>query len=192
MSPAPTLTDAREGAPVVILRAHRPDDAQGSYEQCQDPLSQEWTTVPLPYTREMAHGFVTEMMPGGWSDDSEWGFALDVDGRYAGTVSLRNEGDGRAEIAYGSHPWVRGTGAVERALRLLLDWGFAERDLRTVVWWANTGNWASRKVAWRLGFTMEGTVRQYLPHRGELRDAWVATLLAGDPREPRTAWDGPS
>ena len=61
-----------------------------------------------------------------------------------------------------------------------------------MVWWANTGNWASRKVAWRLGFTMEGTVRQYLPHRGELRDAWVATLLAGDPREPRTAWDGPS
>jgi len=77
---------------------------------------------------------------------------------------------------------------MERALRLLLDWGFAERDLQTVVWLAHRGNWASRRLAWRLGFTVEGTLRDWLAQRGELKDAWVGTLRRGDDRAPRTTW----
>jgi RimJ/RimL family protein N-acetyltransferase len=77
---------------------------------------------------------------------------------------------------------------MERSLRLLLDWGFAEHRLATVVWWADHGNWASRKVAWRLGFSLDGTVRRWLPQRGELLDGWVGTLLRDEPREPRTRW----
>ena len=77
---------------------------------------------------------------------------------------------------------------MERALRLLLDWGFTERGFETVIWWAHRGNWASRKVAWRLGFTIEGSARQWLTQRGELRDAWVGTLLATDALQPRTPW----
>src|SRR4051794_14334692 len=49
MLTAPTLTDG-----TVTLRAHRADDVQGSFEQCQDPVSQRWTTVPVPYTLEHA------------------------------------------------------------------------------------------------------------------------------------------
>ena len=127
-------------------------------------------------------------MPGAWESDKEWGFVVEAEGRYAGHICLRNEGSRRAEIAYGSHPWVRGTGHMERALRLLLDWGFREKDLATVIWLANVGNWASRRLAWKLGFSFEGTMRQWLPHRGELRDAWAGTLLAGDPREPQGRW----
>ena len=78
---------------------------------------------------------------------------------------------------------------MEHALRMLLDWGFREKDLATVIWLANVGNWASRRVAWKLGFAFEGTLRQWLPHRGELRDAWVGTLLADDPREPQGRLD---
>lgn len=184
----PTLTDGS-----VTLRAHRREDAEGSWEQCQDPLSQEWTTVPLPYSRDDARRFVTEIMPGGWEMGTEWGFAveaLDSAGtpRYGGTVSLRVQGEGRAEIAYGSHPWVRGKGVMFRALMMLLDWGFGQQGLRTVIWWADKGNWASRKLAWRLGFTHDGEVAQWQPHRGELRDAWVGHLRASDSRDPKTAW----
>ncbi len=181
----PTLTDG-----TVTIRAHRATDADGSLEQCHDPLSRRWTTVPLEYHRGDAQRFVSQVMPGGWLEDSEWGFAVEaVDPgvgrpRYAGTISLRNEGDRRAEVAYGSHPWVRGRGVMEAALRLLLEWGFAEKGLQTVVWWANRGNWASRKLAWRLGFTVEGSLRRWLPQRGELRDAWVGTLLREDERAP--------
>lgn len=188
MPPAPTITVPTLTDGTVTLRGHRADDARGVFEQCQDPISQQWTTVPLPYSMEDARSFVTATMPTGWADGTDWGFAVEVDGRYAGTVELRDEGEGRLEIAYGSHPWVRGTGAMERALRLLVDWGFDDRQARVLVWRANKGNWASRKVAWRLGFTIEGTVRAALAQRGELRDAWVGTLLATDDRDPKGAW----
>ena len=183
MTTAPTLTDG-----TVTLRAHREGDVVDVHEQCQDPASQAWTVIPVPYTHDDALEFVRTIVPAGWSDGSEWTFAVEVDGRFAGSVGLRDLGDGRAEIGYGSHPWVRGGGAMERAVRLLLAWGFEERGLRTVVWYAHVGNWASRRLAWRVGFSHDGLVRRWQPQRGELRDAWVGTLLADDPREPRTTW----
>ena len=183
MSGAPTLTDG-----TVTVRAHRDDDVTGVVEQSQDPGSIRWTTVPTPYGLADAETFVREVMPGGWTD-GRWGFAVEAGGRYAGTVELRDEGGGRAEVAFGSHPWARGTGTMERACRLILDWGFTEQGMRTVVWHAHVGNWASRRLAWRLGFSFGGTLRGYLRQRGdELVDAWSGTLLSTDDRSPQTVW----
>jgi len=183
----PTLTDG-----IVTLRAHDERDVEAVYEQCVDPVSQQWTTVPVPYSRDDARGFVTGMVPDGWARDT-WAFAVEAPDeagrpRFCGTVELRSEGAARAEIAYGAHPWARGRGVMTRALNLLLDWGFGEQNLETVIWWANKGNWASRKLAWRLGFSIDGALRHWLPQRGQLLDAWVGVLLAGDERTPRTAW----
>lgn len=188
MVPVPTLTDG-----VVTLRAHSEDDVDRILEQCQDPASLTWTNIPVGYTRDDAKRYVRQLMPGGWETDQEWGFAVEVAGRYAGTVTLRNEGEGRAEIAYVAHPAVRGTGSVDRALRLLLDWGFGPasaggRDLRTVIWRAFVGNWASRRAAWRLGFSCEGPVRGSMVYRDDLVDGWIGSLLAEDDRRPRTPW----
>lgn len=180
---APTLTDG-----VVTLRAHRPSDVPAVLEQSLDPESQRWTVVPVPYTLADAEEYVGEMVPRGWADGSSWGFAIEAEGRFAGSIDLRPQGADRADLGFGSHPWARGTGYVERAVRLLLAWGFADRDLRTVSWRAHHGNWASRRLAWKLGFTIEGSIRQWSPQRGELRDVWVGTLLRDDPREPRTTW----
>jgi RimJ/RimL family protein N-acetyltransferase len=181
---APTLADG-----TVTLRAHREDDLPRMVEQCRDPLSVAWTTVPTPYGEADARTYGLEVLPQGWADGSEWAFAVEFEGRYAGTVSLRDEGPGRAELAYGSHPDVRGRGVILRAGRLLVDWGFAELGLQTVVWRAFTGNWPSRRLAWRLGFRVEGTLRGYLPQRDEpRRDAWVGTLLRDDPRAPASTW----
>lgn len=188
----PTLT-----AGPVTLRAARPEDADGVLEQCCDPLSRQWTTVPLDYTREMATEFLTESIPEGWRSEQSWTFVVEVAdagggsaaaGRFAGTISLRNEGERRAEVAYGAAAWVRGRGVMEQAVRLLLQWGFDRLGLLTVIWWANSGNWASRKLAWRVGFGFGGELRQWLPQRGALLDAWVGVLLAGEPMEPRTPW----
>ncbi|MGA8209407.1 MAG: GNAT family N-acetyltransferase [Nocardioidaceae bacterium] len=184
----PVLTDGS-----VTLRAHRREDVPAVLEQCLDPLTQRWTTVPLPYTRADAEQFVGEVVPTGWERGSCWAFAVetvDDDGRprFCGTVELRDEGNRRAEIAYGAHPWARGRGVMARALSLLLDWGFGEQRLRTVIWWAFAGNWASRRVAWRLGFRFEGRVARWLPQRGDLVDGWVGALHVDDQRTPRTAW----
>ncbi len=185
--PVPVLTEG-----TVTLRAHQVEDVDAIVEQCNDPLSRAWTRVPVPYGRDDARRFVLDTMPGGWATDQEWAFALEGDDagarRFAGTVTLRNQGEGRAEIAYGADPWARGRGIVEEGLRLLVDWGFAERDLQTIIWWAQDGNWASRKVAWRLGFSCDGVVRRWQGHRDELVDAWVGTLHRDEQRRPRHPW----
>ena len=184
----PTLTDG-----VVTLRAHREDDVPALLEQASDPVMVAWTTVPVPSSEESSRDFATKIVPAGWEQDAVWAFAVEARdergrGRFAGTVELRDREDRRAEIAYGAHAWARGRGLMERACRLLLDWGFTEKRLETVVWWAHTGNWASRRLAWRLGFSLDGELRHWLPQRGELLDAWVGVLLAGDERAPRTPW----
>ena len=183
----PVLSDG-----VVTLRAHTPADAPGVFEQCVDPVSRRWTTVPLDYTLEDGRSFVTTRVPAAW-DEGHKVFAVEAadDGgtpRFCGTVELRDEGGDRAEVAYGAHPWARGRGIMHRALELLLAYGFEEVGLRSVIWWANRGNWASRRTAWRLGFTCDGTVERWLAQRGELTDAWVGVLHADDERAPRTDW----
>ena len=191
MTLIPTLTDG-----VVRLRPPNDDDIEGSWEQCQDPLSQQWTQDPGPlHARRRAH-LPPAHHPRRLGDRPRVGLRRRGRGRrpatarFAGTISLRNEGDRRAEIAYGSHPWARGRGVMERALRLLLDWGFAERDLKTVIWLARRGNWPSRRLAWRLGFSVEGTAARLAAQRGELADAWVGHPPRGEEQAPRHAVAG--
>ncbi len=184
----PRLTDG-----LVTLRAHHEGDIPALLEQATDPVTVEWTTVPVPSSEESSRDYATVLIPQGWEQGRSWAFAVEADGedgtpRFCGTVELRDEGERRAEIAFGAHPWARGRGLMERACRLLLEWGFGERRLETVVWWANQGNWPSRRLAWRLGFSFDGTVRRWLPQRGELLDAWVGGLTVTDRREPRSDW----
>ncbi len=184
----PTLTNGD-----LTLRAHRLVDAAGIVEQCRDPVSRQWTTVPLDYDDAMAVDWVTASIPARWESGAELLFAIETthpDGsrRFGGSISLRNEGERRAEIAYGAHPAVRGRGVMTQAVNLLLDYGFGTCDLETVLWWANVGNVASRRVAWKAGFAFGGTVRRWLPQRGEYLDGWVGSLHHSDPREPRSQW----
>jgi RimJ/RimL family protein N-acetyltransferase len=177
----------------VTLRAHRLDDVDGIVAQCTDPVSVEHTTVPLGYDREMGTAWVAETIPQAWADDGEWVFAIESthpDGvrRFSGSVSLRDDGERRAEIAFGAHPAVRGRGVMTTAIGLLLDWGFDDRDIETVVWYAHVGNVASRRVAWKVGFTFGGTLRRWLVQRGVYRDGWTATLHRDDARMPVRPW----
>lgn len=185
-SPATSAPTLRDGD--VVLRALGEQDVEGCYEQCVDPASVRWTHAPTPYTRDMAREFCSDVAARAWAHDTEWVFAVEHQGAYAGNIALRNDGHGRAEVAYGAHPAARGTGTMERAVRLLLEWGFTEKSLSTVTWRAKRGNWASRKLAWRLGFSFDGVLRHSYEHRGALGDGWIGSLLADEPREPRHRW----
>lgn len=170
----PTLQDGE-----VLLRAHRPDDLDAIVAQCQDPEMVANTTVPHPYTREDGLGFLAHVAAGRASGDVE-AFAIEVDGRFAGTVDLRREDGAWAEIGFGLAPWARGRGVMTRAVRLVLDRGFGELGLAGVQWRAVVGNEGSLRVAQKCGFRLEGTVRGLLVHRGERLDGWIGTLLARD------------
>ena len=78
---------------------------------------------------------------------------------------------------------ARGRGIVTRAVAAMLDWAFVERDVHRVEWKCAPGNGPSRRVAQRLGFTHEGTLREAFPVREERQDLEVWSLLARE-------WDG--
>lgn len=176
LRPPLELTDG----PDLLLGCARAKDLVDIVRQCQDPETQRWTLVPVPYGEGDALRFVSQVAEG-WRNGTRASFAILHEGRYAGSASLTMNGPGGAEVGYGLGPWARGKGVMSRALRLLLAWGFDELELDVVHWKARVGNWPSRRAATRCGFRVEGTVRGLLEQRGERHDGWIGSLLRGDP-----------
>jgi RimJ/RimL family protein N-acetyltransferase len=182
---APTLTGGQ-----VALRAHWDEDVDRIVEQGRDPLMQQWTGVPARYARKHARAFLASR-PAGWQDGTELGFAITHRGEFAGSVDLRPQGAGAAEVGYALHPDARGRHVGSTALRLCLAWAFQSLDLEVVHWRAAVGNWPSRRLAWAVGFQVEGAVRGLLAARDARRDAWVGSLRRGEPMTPAHLWLDP-
>lgn len=188
---APILSDGQDPDPIV-LRLHTTADVEALVQMCRDPQMQLWTTVPTPYEREHAEQFVASRA-GEWERRGDCTLAIDAvddDGRarLAGGVALRLNSTGAAGLGYALAPWARGRGVMSRAVRLMLGWGFEQARLQVVHWQAHVGNWPSRRVAWACGFTVEGTVRGLCEQRGQQHDAWIGSLVPGEPMAPRTPW----
>lgn len=187
----PTLVDPDRG---VALRAHVPTDQTDMVEACRDPEVIRWTTVPAPdggYGPADADTFLT-IVQHGWAsgDQLHWAIEAERDGRrrFCGGVHLALDQEHGAEVGYLLHPAARGRSVMSSALRLVRDYAFDVMGLEVVRWRALAGNWESRRVAARAGFVFDGTVRLGLAHRGELMDAWLATMTLDDPRTPPQVW----
>ncbi|RZU15459.1 RimJ/RimL family protein N-acetyltransferase [Kribbella rubisoli] len=179
----PVLTDG-----VVTLRAHTVDDVEPAYRMCQDPVMQEWTTIPVPYLHEHAVNFLTEMVPNGWRTNTMWAWAIEYDGRYAGTIDLGDGEGGVGEVGFALGPEVRGNGVMTRALKLAVRYAFDGLGWDRVIWRAFVGNYASRRVAWKVGFRELVRVQGGGRTRGSRKDEWVATLGREDELEPQGNW----
>jgi RimJ/RimL family protein N-acetyltransferase len=165
---------------------------------CTDPAIAEWTTVPSPYTRDDAQGFVTGMVADGWAAGTSFTWAVrepgEVDGPVLGMVGITCDGEPgterMGELGYWAAPEARGRGLTTEAARVVVDWALDPEGLGLVRahWTAYVGNWGSWRIAWKLGFRHEGTLRRWAVQRGVRRDAWVGALLPGDPREPTEPW----
>lgn len=144
--------------------------------------------MPLSYGEQQALERLTKGVPAAWQTETAFIFAVEYDGRFAGSVELRPEGGNTAELAYGLDGWARGAGVAQRAVALLLEWGFTSRGFAVVQWRAHVGNWGSRRVAWATGFQFGATIPNLLVQRGVRKDAWTGWLGRDDAREPQTPW----
>lgn len=182
----PVLSDG-----VVTLRAHTPSDIDGMYEMAVDPVMVRWTAVPTPQDRHATEQFALTIIPRGWNDGSNRIWAIETDdddgrARFAGNVDIRQSPI--ADIGFALHPWARGRGVMKRAVRLAVDWAFTDGGVEIVHWRAHVGNHASLRVAHGTGFTLHGTTPGLLHERGQVLDAWTASIRFGDPHRPRTSW----
>jgi RimJ/RimL family protein N-acetyltransferase len=184
----PILIDANAG---VRLRAANSADLPGMVEQCRDPDMIRWTTVPVPeggYQLRDAEEFLA-LTAAGWTHGERLGWTIEAqrgsERGFCGSIDLRLEGDRVAEVGFGLHPEARGHSVMTAALQLVCAYGFEDVGLEVIRWRALVGNWASRRVAAKVGFIFDGMVRRLLVHRGELLDGWIATLTRDDPRLPQ-------
>jgi len=177
MDPA-DLSDDR-----LVLRLPAETDIDAIKRACQDEELQRWVPVPVPYDATHAAQWVGDTERS-WAAEEElrWVVCDAESGQLLGAVGLHAHDASMREIGYWVAPWARGQGVMTAAGRLVCRWGFDALGLQRIEWWANVGNVGSRRVAQKLGFTMEGTCRGRLLHRGVRLDGWVAGLLPGELR----------
>lgn len=181
MEPVTITTDR------LLLRPFGPDDVDAVLAACQDPAIQRWTTVPSPYRREHAEVFVHRICPKGLRTGTAYAFAVQVrdTGDLAGAIDVRPARTSLAaahqgEVGYWTARQHRGRGYAAEALRALARWAFTDLGLGRLEWRAHTANLASRRVAERAGFTVEGVLRSAVVRDGVSQDLTVGSLLPSD------------
>jgi RimJ/RimL family protein N-acetyltransferase len=171
----PTLTGGG-----VRLRPLADRDRPAVAAAYRDPAVTRWYGVPEPYTDRHADRLVHRIAPLEWARGAEAMFAITgADDTWVGTADLRVDGTdpGCGEVGFVVAPDARGRGHATAAVRLLVRWGFEELGLSRVQWRAEVGNHASRRVAEKAGFTVEGLLRQVAGEDGRRYDCWIGSTM---------------
>jgi RimJ/RimL family protein N-acetyltransferase len=171
----PTITTSR-----LSLRWISTDDVDSLFRIFGNPeVMRYWSTPPLP-NRQAAIELLNDI------HDSynrqvmlKWGVARQVDNVVIGTTTLYNIdlGNRRAEVGYalGREHW--GQGYMHEALQALLKYCFETLDLRRLEADVDPRNKPSIQTLERLGFHLEGYLRERWEVDGEIQDALFYGLL---------------
>jgi RimJ/RimL family protein N-acetyltransferase len=108
-------------------------------------------------------------------------------GDLAGMLGITMRSTAEAEIGFWAAKEHRGNGYITEAAVAAARWAFTRMSVDRLEWRAEVGNKASRAVAERAGFTLEGILRSALNNKGVRRDCWVGSLLPSDLGLPPTA-----
>jgi RimJ/RimL family protein N-acetyltransferase len=172
--PTPTLRTAR-----LVLRPFQPGDADDLFAQMSDPEVMRYWDAP-PWTDPAR----TEWFIGRCQAIAEEGTGARVavegpDGEYLGWCHLTEWDAGNRSASFGytyaASAW--GHGYATEAARALLGWAFETLDLNRVQAEADTRNRPSARVLEKLGFVLEGTMREDCVVDGVVSDSWVYGLL---------------
>jgi RimJ/RimL family protein N-acetyltransferase len=171
--PDPPLEDA-----VVALRGWRTSDSPDITRMFQDPEALEWTRAPAPYREGDARQWLASLPAQMRRGDALPLAVTDAsDGSLLGSIELRMQTEGRAELGYVIASWARGRGVGTHALRLIARYAFDVLRLERLEVLVQPGNEASQALATRVGFTREGVLRAHSLVRGERKDMVMMSLL---------------
>ena len=149
----------------LMLRPWHLDDVNSVYEICQDPMIQEFTTIPVPYTQEIAELWVRSS-PQKYLEREKISLAGIRNGEIALSISLHSihEFDHVGEIGYWVSPQARGEGLASHAVAMLTDFAFAI-GFRRITAITLPENLASQKTLLNAGFELETVLRDGMTRR---------------------------
>lgn len=128
---------------------------------------------------EMAKGY-EEGLKNKW--EIRWGIALKETGKLIGTCGFHaiSDYDKRVEVGYDLNREYWGQKIMTEALSLIFSFAFDVSDVNRIEAFVEPPNTGSRVLLEKLGFTLEGTLRQHEMCRGELIDIQILGLLRED------------
>ncbi|HEV7134080.1 MAG TPA: GNAT family N-acetyltransferase [Gaiellaceae bacterium] len=176
------MTSASLSDPAVALRPWTDADAAAIVECIDgDPEISRWLDqIPQPYTLADARAYIAGTT--GNARESRFAVTDAASDRILGSIGATwNETGDVAEIGYWLRADARGAGVTTRALHLIVPWAFAEGAQRIQLR-ARVENAASRRVAEKVGFQLEGVLRSayFNPRLGHRHDWMMYSLLPGE------------
>ena len=178
--PAPTLRTAR-----LELRPFADADADALFALHSDAHVLRYWDSPPWTERARAERFLASCRQ---ITEEGGGARLAVerrsDGAFLGWCGLTgfNPDFRSASLGYCLTEAAWGHGYATEAAGALLQWAFDTMDLNRVQAEADTRNGASARVLEKLGFVLEGTLREDCVVNGVVSDSWVYGLLRRDRR----------
>jgi RimJ/RimL family protein N-acetyltransferase len=156
------------------------DDREAVLETMRDDLVRRWLNMP-PQPSSSDFETLLRISRESAVTGERHDLSVIVDEVTVGAVVASRRARDNYELAYLAGPRGRGTGAMERAVRLMCDWlfdqGVGRIEVRT-----HPDNIASQRLAERCGFLREGHERSSIWLHGKREDAFLWSLLPGDPR----------
>jgi RimJ/RimL family protein N-acetyltransferase len=152
-------------------------------ELIADPETLRFTRIPEPPPDGFAREWIARYERGRATGEREAFAILGGDGAFVG-IALAPVIDAEAaeaELGYMVAAHARGRGVATAALRLLTRWAFEERGIQRAVLHIDVGNPASRRVAERAGYTLEGVLRSTYVKQGRRSDTELWSRLPTDP-----------
>jgi len=111
-----------------------------------------------------------------------WGIELKESGKLIGTCGFHAISDyhKRIEIGYDLNRDYWGKGIMKESLSLIIRHAFEESDVNRIEAYVEPPNTASASLLKKLGFRLEGTLREHEMCRGSLIDIQLFSLLRKD------------
>ena len=169
----------------LILRRPLPKDIQSVYDIHSDPEVMRYYGV-LPYQSTEKAQKHLDWLSSLHKENKGLRPVITIKGedKYIGDVGYYDyeEKHNRAEIGYilGKNHW--GNGIMSEALEAMLSYGFNAMGLNRVQALIDPRNIGSKRVVEKLGFTYEGTFRDYELEYGEYIDLDMYSLLRREHR----------
>jgi ribosomal-protein-alanine N-acetyltransferase len=161
-----------------ILRELVREDAAALYSTFADEESMRWwSRAPFTDLDELA-SYLTENSPG-W-DARTWAVVGKAGGPAIGRVTVADRGDGICELGYVVAKERMGEGVATEALAAIIGHLFAVDGKRRIYADTDPENAGSNRLLEKLGFRLEGRLREaWTTHIGR-RDSFIWGLLADE------------
>ncbi|MEZ5957485.1 MAG: GNAT family protein [Hyphomonadaceae bacterium] len=168
------MTTPNLAAPGVVLRPLALSDAEALFAAHGDERTHHYWSGPAHRDVAQTRAYIAETinLPGAhaWAITEGGGEAL-------GRIGLFAEREGVADIGVIMTPAASGRGLASRALKLVVDYGFAQLDLHRIGADIDPDNNASISLFLRGGFQREGLLRSnWKTHLG-IRDSVIMSKL---------------